>query len=272
MIKIDPRYYQLIVQNGLLLWGIFALDISISITDVLAVFITALLSQYVLTRYFKLAFNPLSAINSSMSILLLLNVANLLWMLLAIVIAISSKFFIRMNNKHIFNPSNIAIVTVILITDSAWVTSGQWGREMWLALVLSGIGLIIVIGYSRMLTTISFLLTYFMLLSLRAAWVGDTVQIPLHQIQSGALLVFAFFMLSDPMTTPNSKIGRFLFGILVAVLGWVLQFIYFIPNACLYALALSSPFVVVINSIFSGNKYYWPQQKLLGKIYASKNN
>lgn len=272
MIKIDPRYYQLTVQNGLLLWGIFALDIPISIIYVIATFITALSTQYILTRYFKLAFNPLSAMNSTMSILLLLNVANVMWMLLAIVIAIASKFFIRMNNRHIFNPSNIAIVAVILITDSAWVTSGQWGREMWLALLLSGGGLIIVIGFSRMLTTISFLLAYFMFLSLRAAWVGDGVQIPLHQIQSGALLVFAFFMLSDPMTTPNSRLGRLFFGVLVATIGCVLQFVYFIPNAFLYALALSSPFVVVINNLFSGKKYHWPQHELLGKFYASKTS
>jgi len=271
MKRIDPRYYQLIVQNSLLFWGIFALDIPVSFTDVVAVFLVALLTQYVFTQYLKLAFNPLSAINSTMSILLLLNVAHLMWMLLAIAIAIASKFLIRMNNKHIFNPSNIAIVAVILITDSAWVTSGQWGREMWLALLLSGAGLILVIGYSRMLPTISFLLTFLMLLSLRAAWVGDGVQIPLHQMQNGALLVFAFFMLSDPMTTPNSRIGRMLFGVLVAVVGWILQFVYFIPNAFLYALALSSPFVVVINRVFSGNKYYWPQPNFRGK-YARKNN
>ena len=91
------------------------------------------------------------------------------------------------------------------------------------------------------------------------------MQIPIHQIQSGALLVFAFFMLSDPMTTPNTRGGRILFGTLVAVLGWVLQFIYYIPNAFLYALALSAPFVVVINSILSGKQYQWPQ-RFKGKI------
>ena len=256
---IDPRYYQLVVQNALLLWGIIALNIPVSILDVFAVFFIALLSQYLLTRYFQLNFNPLSAINTTMSILLLLHVASLVWMLLAVVVAIASKFFIRFNGKHVFNPSNIGIVAVILISDSAWVVSGQWGQGMWWALVLSGLGLIIVIGLSRMLTSISFLSVFLLLLLLRAAWLGDGWQIPIHQMQSGALLVFAFFMLSDPMTTPNTKYGRILFGSLVASIGWMLQFIYYIPNAFLYALALSAPFVVVIDRLFSGKSYQWPQ-------------
>ncbi len=246
-----------------------ALNIPLSLGNVGIVFLASLLTQYVLTRYYQLVFNPLSAINSTMSILLLLHVTHIAWMVLAIVIAISSKFFIRWNNKHIFNPSNIGIVAVILLTDSAWAVPGQWGQEMWWALLLSGAGLIVIIGYSRMLTTISFLSVYSSLLILRSIWLGDSLQIPLHQMQGGSLLVFAFFMLSDPMTTPNSRNGRIVFGSLVAVLGWVLQFIYFIPNAFLYALALSSPFVVVINNVFSGNKYQWPQPTFWGK-YANK--
>ncbi len=260
--NIDPRYYQLLVQNSLLFWGIFALDIPVSIMDVTLVFTTSLLIQFILTIYYKIPFNPLSALNSTMSLLLLLHVAHIGWMLLAVVITIVSKFFIRFNNRHIFNPSNIGIVTVILLTDAAWVVPGKWGQEMWWALILSGIGLIAIIGISRMLPTIIFLFTYFGLLLLRAWWLGDTVQIPLHQMQSGTLLVFAFFMLSDPMTTPNSAYGRILFGVMVAVIGWILQFIYFIPSAFLYALALSSPFVVIINKLFDGHKYQWSQHGL----------
>ena len=38
----------------------------------------------------------------------------------------------------------------------------------------------------------------------------------MKQLQSGALLLFTFFMISDPKTTPDSRVGRILFGVLVA--------------------------------------------------------
>jgi Na+-translocating ferredoxin:NAD+ oxidoreductase RnfD subunit len=38
-------------------------------------------------------------------------------------------------------------------------------------------------------------------------------------LQSGSLLIFAFFMISDPRTTPDSRLGRCVFAISVALLG-----------------------------------------------------
>ena len=51
------------------------------------------------------------------------------------------------------------------------------------------------------------------LLVARAVWLGDPLAIPLHQLQSGSLLIFAFFMISDPRTAPDSRLGRFLFAL-----------------------------------------------------------
>ena len=263
----DPRYYQLLVQGSLLLWGIVFLDFSLAVMDILAVGIAALGLQLILTHYYKLAFNPLSALNSSMSILLLLHATENYWLVLAVMIAIASKFFIRWQHRHIFNPSNIGIVAILLLTNSAWVASGQWGQTLWWAILLLGLGLLFFIGISRLLSSLSFLSVFALLILLRAMWLGDTWSIPLHQLQSGALLVFTFFMLSDPMTTPDSRIGRVLFGSLVALTAWILQFIYYIPNAFLYALVLSSPFVFIINKITWGKHYRWPQHQL-GEHYA----
>ena len=71
----------------------------------------------------------------------------------------------------------------------------------------------------------------------RAAWLGDPPAIPLHQLQSGALLLFAFFMISDPKTTPDGAIARALFCILTAIAAFVLQFNYFNSDGIFLALA-----------------------------------
>ncbi len=259
-VRIDPRYYQLLIQAGLLLWGVIYLEFNLSPLYVLAAISTGLLVQISFTRYLKLPANLLSTFNTTLSILLLLHADSWIWITLASFIAISSKFVIRYRNKHLFNPSNIGIVAVLLLTESAWAAPGQWGQAIWITLVVAGLGLILMIGFSRMLTSISFLVTYVLLILLRALWLGDPLQIPLHQLQNGAVLIFAFFMLSDPMTSPTHYAGRIIFGIWVAVFSWILQFYFYIPNAFLYALAASMFFVPLLNQHFHSFNYHWPRR------------
>jgi hypothetical protein len=63
--------------------------------------------------------------------------------------------------------------------------------------------------------------------------------IPIHRLQNGALLLFRFFMISDPKTTPDSRTGRILFALLVAVGAAFVQFNSFDTTAALEP-ALSS--------------------------------
>ena len=260
---IDPRYYQLSVQSGLLLWGEWAGYFSVSILDIILVVLTALLFQWGLTRLYRLPLNPLSSLNTALSIILLLQASHWGWLLLAAVLAISSKFWLRWSGRHVFNPSNLAIVLVLLMSNSVWVAHGKWGHAIWLALLVAGGGLVLLLGWRQMLTSLSFLVVYSLLLLLRAGWLGDPWQIPLHQLQNGALLIFVFFMLSDPMTTPASIAGRLLYGVWVALLAALLQFYAYVPNAFLYALACSSPLVLLINKTWLGERFRWPSRRMI---------
>ncbi|WP_089724368.1 RnfABCDGE type electron transport complex subunit D [Candidatus Thiosymbion oneisti] len=254
----DPRYYQLAVQIALLLFGILQLQFELSPVRIVAVVALAGLLQLLFTRRYHLPANLPSAANSALSILLLLRSNALGWLLLAVLIAIASKFLVTVRRRHLFNPSALGIVVVILIGDAAWVTPGQWGREIWLLLLTAGGGLILLIGPTRMATTLAFGAVYALSLFGYAAWLGDPWQIPLHQLQNGALLIFAFFMLSDPKTTPASLAGCLLYGTWVALLGWALQYLFFIPNAFLYALILASPLTLLINQYLPGRAFVWP--------------
>ena len=253
----DPRYYQLLIQLFLLSWGFFFLDFINPFYYLALLLIITLLTQFLFTSFYALPFNALSTINSSLSIVILLHATHWIWIALAGVIAISSKFILRFQNNHLFNPSNIGIVLVLLITDNAWVASGQWGQTLWIILFIAGIGLVFLMGLSQMLTSISFLITFALLLMLRTFWLGDPWVIPLHQLQNGTLLIFTFFMLSDPKTTPHCAQGRIIFGGFIAILSWLLQTIFYIPNAFLYALMFSMPLVYLLNQIFQGQNYQW---------------
>ncbi|WP_020394345.1 RnfABCDGE type electron transport complex subunit D [Thiolinea disciformis] len=254
----DPRYYQLIVQTSLLSWGWISLEFPFYPTQILAILITTFLVQATFLAFYRLPQQYLSTFNTSLSLILLLYANHWIWLALAAFIAIASKFILRWNERHIFNPSNIGIVIVLLLSDSAWVAVGKWGQGLWLFLLVAGLGLVVILGFQRMASSLVFLATYSTLLLLRALWLGDPWQIPFHQLQNGALLIFTFFMLSDPMTTPKHLAGRCLFGSGVALLAAYLQFAWFIPNAFLYALAFASPFVPLINYYKSGELYHWP--------------
>ncbi len=214
----DPRYYQIAVLTSLVCFGVVMLDIGIRWQYAIVIVATALLVQYLGTLYARLPrFDPLSPLITSLSLTLLLRSDAIEFAAAAAAIAIGSKFLIRTRSKHIFNPANIALVSLMLASDEVWVSSGQWGSAAIGAFALACLGFLVLTRARRAETTIGFLMLYGALLFGRALWLGDPMAIPLHQLQSGALLIFAFFMISDPKTTPDSATGRLLFASLVAV-------------------------------------------------------
>ena len=109
---------------------------------------------------------------------------------------------------------------------------------------------------------LSFLGCYLALLFGRSLWLGEPVAIPLHRLQSGSLLLFAFFMISDPKTTPDSGLGRVLFGAFVAFgAAWV-QFRLFHTNGLLWSLAACSLLVPVLDLLLPGKRYLWARPTL----------
>jgi len=254
----DPRYYQVAVLTTLLTIGVFVLDFGIRWQNAVAIMLTAQAVQFIGTRLLDLPrFDPMSALITSLSLTLLLRTELITLAIAAPVIAIGSKFVIRVRGKHVFNPANAALVALMLLSDHAWVSSGQWGSAAIGAFGLACLGFLVLTRARRAETTIAFLACYGALLFGRALWLGDPISIPVHQLQNGALLIFAFFMISDPKTTPNAAVGRVVFAALVAAIAFAIQFIYYQPNGPILALILSAPLVPVIDALLQGTHYRW---------------
>ena len=254
----DPRYYQIGVLGTLVTFGTLALDFGIRPENAVAIVVTALIVQFAGTRAAGLArFDPLSALITSLSLTLLLRTDTALLASLAALIAIGSKFLVRVHGKHVFNPANVAIVTLILSSDRAWISSGQWGSAALGTLAIACLGFIVLTRARRADITIGFLAAYAALLIGRALWLGDPLAIPLHQLQNGALLVFAFFMISDPKTTPNTAQGRLLYAALVAGVAFMIQYVHYQPHGPILALVFTAPLVPVIDRLFRGTAYRW---------------
>ena len=254
----DPRYYQIVVLTTLLTVGIVILDFGIRWQNAIVIVLTAQAAQLLGTRLAELPrFDPLSALITSLSLTLLLRTELIGLAAAAAIIAIGSKFLIRVRGKHVFNPANVALVSLMLLSDRAWVSSGQWGSAAIGAFGLACLGFLVLTRARRAETTIAFLSAYGVLLFGRAFWLGDPISIPLHQLQNGALLIFAFFMISDPKTTPDTAIGRTLFATIVAAIAFTIQFIFYQPNGPILALILSAPLVPIIDALLQGSHYRW---------------
>jgi enediyne biosynthesis protein E5 len=91
----------------------------------------------------------------------------------------------------------------------------------------------------------------------RSIYLGEPLLIPFHRLESGALLLFTFFMISDPKTTPDTRAGRVLFAALVALGAWYVQFRLFRTNGLLWSLAACSMAVPLIDWLMPGHRYAW---------------
>ena len=177
----DPRYYQVAVLTTLLSIGVFALDFGIRWQNAVAIMLTAQAVQFIGTRIASLPrFDPMSALITSLSLTLLLRTEFVVLAVAAAAIAIGSKFVIRVKGKHVFNPANVALVTLMLLSDHAWVSSGQWGSAAIGAFGLACLGFLVLTRAKRAETTIAFLGIYGALLFGRALWLGDPISIPMH--------------------------------------------------------------------------------------------
>jgi enediyne biosynthesis protein E5 len=65
----------------------------------------------------------------------------------------------------------------------------------------------------------TFLAFYIAAVTGRVMWLGQRWAVLFHQSSKGALL-FAFFMISDPMTIPNDRRGRTAHAALVCAIAW----------------------------------------------------
>jgi Na+-translocating ferredoxin:NAD+ oxidoreductase RnfD subunit len=258
----DPRHFQIAALGGLLAYGLFILEWEVGLTQVYVILATALVTQWFATRFLELPrFDARSALISGLSLCLLLRTRHLELAVLASAITILGKFVLRARGKHLFNPTNLGLVVMLLFTGECWVSAGQWGSTALSAFAFVCMGMLVVFRAERSDVTLAFLLAHASLLFGRALWLGDPLAIPIHQLESGALLLFAFFMISDPKTTPDSRFGRILFAVFVAVGAYLIRFHLFAQNALLYSLALVSLTVHLLDRVLPGARYEWPAMK-----------
>jgi Na+-transporting NADH:ubiquinone oxidoreductase subunit NqrB len=254
----DPRLYQIAMLASLLVYGMAWLNFDMTVARACLLLVTVLAAQAVCDRAEgRRTVNIKSALISGLSLCLLLRTNRTDLAIVAGVLTIGLKFLVRIRGKHLFNPTNGGIVALLLLTDQAWVSPGQWGSVAFFAFLMACLGGIVVNRASRSDVTYAFIACYCALLFGRSMYLGEPMTIPLHRLESGALLLFTFFMISDPKTTPDSRAGRVVFAALVAWGGWYVQFRLFRTNGLLWSLAAFAFAVPLIDRLLPGARHTW---------------
>lgn len=181
-----------------------------------------------------------SAVISGFSLSFLLKASFFPYLLLAVIVVNGSKFIFRLNDKHIFNPVNFAIVFMLLLfPDYVWVSPGQWGNTVWVGALAFCLAIAVLSKAHQLDTAAGFLLAWTIIVFGRALWLGDPMDIPMQQISNGALLIFAFFMVTDPKTSPQTWWGRIIYVIATASIAAIFQFEFYIREALFYSLTIT---------------------------------
>jgi len=270
--RLDPRLWQIGALTALLMYGVFVLRFEVTLLRAALIVGAAMATQMIAERrrlagWLGRVSRPgrrdagiLSAVISGLSLALLLRSNHVYILLAAAVIAVASKFVVRIKGKHIFNPTNFAIVALIATTNDAWVSPGQWGSAAFFGFLIVCLGGLVVYRAERSDVTCAFIVFWSAIVIGRSLWLGEPMTIPMHRLENGALLLFTFFMISDPRTTPDSRAGRVLFAALVALGAGYIQFRLFRTNGILWSLAITSFFTPVIDLLFQAERFVWNRQ------------
>ena len=254
----DARLFQIAFLATLLTIGVLVRDFALLPAQMALAFTAGIATQKVWIRALGIQHRGiLSAVITCFGLSILLR-ADSLWVHpLAAALAISAKFVIRFHGKHLDNPANLGVILAISLFPGAWVSPGQWGQDVALAVWFVVLGGVVVNRAQRSDIAWIFLAAYLGLVALRVAALGQPWAIFLHQFSNGGLLLFAFFMISDPMTIPNRKGARVGYAIVVAMVAFVWHFALFKPNGLVWALFFCTPLVPLIDQLWPGEKFEW---------------
>jgi Na+-translocating ferredoxin:NAD+ oxidoreductase RnfD subunit len=224
--RLNSRY----VVTGILLayniLGITILGFNRSWAQILLTLATGIL----LHVFYDLVFNkklyfPVSAVTTSLGLCILVNYGHsLIYPVVPIFFAISSKFFFNFKGRHTFNPAMMG-VTMSLLLASEFISSApayQWNGAGAMALfIIMPAMLFFMPKINRSWLVGSFLLVFTLQITLRSILIRH--YLPFNTlffgtITSPAFFLFTFFMITDPVTSPSDKKQQIFVGCSLAIL------------------------------------------------------
>ncbi|WP_424313524.1 FG-GAP-like repeat-containing protein [Haloferula sp.] len=174
---------------------------------------------------------PWSGLITGFGLCLLLNFGANPWLpVLPAVVGIASKTLFSIKGRHFFNPGLFGLIV------GMWLSGGmlspspayQWGGGAAALFVIAALGLVFSFPHLKAKPLVAWFIGLYLIQTCLRAWVLrhhlPAEAVLLGSLTSPAFFLFAFYMLTDPATTPRKPLGQFLFALAVVVIDLVLHF------------------------------------------------
>ena len=258
--KVDPRYLiafliTLVLVVAQLRYHVVGGYERLAVALLTCVAVEVLLSWFVRGRVVNLQ----SAYISGISLTLLLKPQGaVVWpFVLGGFLAIASKYVLQYRGTHIWNPTNFAISALLLaMPNHVSVLSHQWGNDAATNLVIWAFGLVIASRVKVVHVTITYVVSFLLLNSLRALLLHQPVLPEIAPITGPMYQLFVFFMITDPRTVVRDRRKQMLVAVIIALAetlirfasdqGWPLPTAFNVGPAFL-ALAIVGPIAKIID-------------------------
>lgn len=234
-------YYLVTILGAALFFGAVGLiqysPVAITISVGLAVG-TSFVVNYIFSKIYNAPTNwessVLTGLILSLVIAPILSIQNVPFLLAASSLAIASKYILAIHNKHIFNPVAIAIV---LTAFGPLESANWWVGTVWLLpFVIIG-GLLIAYKIRRMRMTFIFFGTAIASTIIWATIAGQQLAATISAtLLHSSLFFLGFVMLTEPATSPTTRIRRYIYAIVVGLLfapGFHIGSVYSTPELAL---------------------------------------
>jgi enediyne biosynthesis protein E5 len=246
-LSLDNRFMPPVFITIILLAGHFSFGILESYQRTLLAIAASIVAELILGRIFFRQWPHLaSAYITGISVGILVRSPAFWPYVLCSLLAITSKYILRVKGRHIWNPSNFGICAMLfLASDSVATLSIQWGNNLWAMLVIWLLGSAIIWRLRRFHICAVYVVSFCALSFLRSWITGDPWLSEVSPITGPEYQLFIFFMITDPKTTVKSKLGQCIvaFSIAAVEMFFRLDQSIFAP---LYALFFVGPTALLI--------------------------
>jgi len=246
-LKVDRRYLAPALITCVLLAGQLTFGFLESWSRTFLAIATAILTELVVVRALYGAWPHLaSAYVSGISVGILVRSPAFWPYALCSAISITSKYVLRVRERHLWNPTNFGVVMLLLLApDAVAGLSVQWGNNLLPMVFVWVFGSVILWMVDRLNITVTYVLSFLFFAVLRAWITGHTMISEIAPITGPMYQLFIFFMVTDPKTTVRRKWAQSLVVFIIAAVEAVFRLMQFV-YAPFYALFLVGPIANLI--------------------------
>ena len=240
--RIDKRYLAPILVTIVLITGQLTFGFLESWSRTFLAIATSIAVELVLGRLFGGTWPHLaSAYISGISVGMLVRSPEFWPYALCSALSITSKYVLRMDGRHLWNPSNLGIVAMlVLASDTVAGLSVQWGNNLLPMVVVWCFGTVIIHALGRFHVTLTYVVSFLVFAALRSAVTGHPFLAEAAPLTGPMYQLYIFFMITDPKTTVRTKKGQMLTVFFVALAESLMRLMQFV-HAPYYALFIVGP-------------------------------